>query len=155
MAGIDFTATSGSITLASATAKTCLQVKSASNQGVWIKGLRVTGGQAAGGTDAAVLVKQTVSSTNFGSASSNSAVSGAINDMMTVTLNTTLTGNFTSEPTSPTDVGDYVYFNPEAGYEVLWPRAEWRFVKPGQARNFTLTAVSCTPTIALTVLCEE
>jgi len=148
MAGIDFTATSGSITLASATAKT-------SNQGVWIKGLRVTGGQAAGGTDAAVLVKQTVSSTNFGSASSNSAVSGAINDMMTVTLNTTLTGNFTSEPTSPTDVGDYVYFNPEAGYEVLWPRAEWRFVKPGQARNFTLTAVSGTPTIALTVLCEE
>lgn len=153
MAGLEFTATSGYVSL-STSEKTCIQIKAPSSQGVWLKGTRVTGGQAAGGTDAAVKMRQTLSTANFGT-SGSTATTGPTNDWMSQSVNSTCGANFSAEPTSPTDLGDYTYFNPEAGYEILWPRSEWRFIKPGSARNISLTAVSGTPSVAVTATCEE
>jgi len=154
MAGTLFTASSGDVALASATAKTCLQIKASASTGVYCKGFRVVGIQAAGGTDAAVKLRATRSTGSFGTAT-GAGYAAKTDPDRAVAIQATVSYNFTAEPTSPTDQYDYAAFNPESGFTEIWPRDLWLFIPAGAALNFELTAVSGTPGIRVTAFCEE
>lgn len=154
MAGVVAHVNSAECALVASTAKTVLQIKAATNQRVLIKGLRFFGKQAAGGTDGVVKVRMTRSTANFGTGSSATPGKNDPNDGETI--QTTAAGNFTVEPTSPSDSGLWWELQPQGGIEEFLPPGMEIKVPGGQAVNFEFTAPSAnTPTVMLTATFEE
>lgn len=152
MAGVQFSVNSGEVALAAATAKSLLQVKAAANQRVLIRGIKILGKQAAGGTDAVVKVRLTRSTANFGTFTA--ATPGKSNPSNGETLQTTAGSNATVEPTSPADGGIWWEVQPQSGViEFLPPGMEIQ-VPGGQSVQFEATS-SGTPTLLVTATCEE
>ena len=154
MAGLRCKASSGAASaLVSATAKTILQLKAPTNQRLVVTGFILYGAQAAGGTDAAVKVRMTRSTANFGTGTG--VTPKAINPSDGETPQATVSSLFSAEPTSPTDASDYRYFNPESGLEVYFPWNAYLEVPGGQSIQWEFTSVSGTPSVGVTVLYEE
>ena len=152
MAGVGFSVNSGECTLVAATAKTLLQVKAATNQRVLIRGLKILGKQAAGGTDPVVKVRMTRSTANFGTGST--ATPSKSNPSNGETLQTSCAANFTVEPTSPTDTGQWWEVQPQSGViEFLPPGMEIQ-VPGGQSVQFEALSTG-TPTLLVTAIVEE
>lgn len=152
MAGVQFSVNSGEVALAAATAKSILQVKAASNQRVLIRGIKILGKQAAGGSDAVVKVRMTRSTANFGTFTG--ATANKANPSNGETLQTTCGSNASVEPTSPTDGGLWWEVQPQGGViEFLPPGLEVQ-VPGGQSVQFEATS-SGTPTLLMTVTAEE
>ena len=152
MAGVQWSVNSGEVTLAAATPRSVLQVKAAANQRVLIRGLRILGKQAAGGTDAVVKVRLTRSTANFGTFTS--ATPGKANPSNGETIQTACGANASAEPTSPVDGGLWWEVQPQSGViEFLPPGLEVQ-VPGGQSVQFEATS-SGTPTLLITVTAEE
>jgi len=150
MAGLYLNVTSGEFALTANTAQS-LQVKAPANQRLVIRGIRIFGKSAAGGTDVPVKVRMTQSSANFGSGSA--AVVGKNNQIDPETAQGTYT-LLTTEPTSPTDGGIEWEVQPQSGIiEFLAPKLEIP-VPGGKAVNFQFTSVA-TPTMTITLAVEE
>lgn len=153
MAGVAFTVNSGEVTLVANTAKTVLQIKAATNQRVLVKGLKLLGKQAAGGTDAVCKVRMTRSTANFGTAGSTPAP-GKLNPSNGETIQTSFGANFSAEPTSPTDSGLWWEVQPQGGVIEALPPGSWIEVPGGQSVNFEFTS-SGTPVVLVTATAEE
>jgi len=152
MAGLILHANSGEVSLAASTPKTVLQIKAPTNQRLVLTSLRLLGKQPAGGTDTPVKVRITRSTANFGT---GSAVTPAKNDPTdSETVQSTAAGNFTVEPTSPTDGGLWYEFSPQAG--IIEPFAPGQEIKipGGQALNVECTAAA-TATVLVTATYQE
>ncbi len=143
---------SGETALVANTAKTLLQIQAATNQRVVVKGLKILGKQAAGGTDAVVKVRMTRSTANFGS--SSSATAGKANTSNGETLQTSCAKTFTVEPTSPTDSGLQWEIQPQSGVIEFIPPGMEVHVPGGNAVNFEATSTG-TPTLLVTAIFEE
>lgn len=152
MAGLIWTANSGEVTLSAATAKTVLQVKAPSNQRVTLKTLSILGKQSAGGTDAVCKVRITRSTANFGTGTA--ATPGKTDTAWAETIQSTVAGNFTVEPTSPTDTGLWYEVQPQSGLIVPFPPGQEPRIPGGAALNVEITS-SGTPTLLVTVTAEE
>lgn len=152
MAGVLAHARSAEAALVAATAKTMLQIKAATNQRAVIKALRLFGKQAAGGTDTVVLIRMTRSTANFGTGTT--LTPNKNNPSNGETLQTTCSGNFTSEPTSPTDGGLAWEVQPQSGIIEFLPPGMDIEVPGGQAVNFECTSAG-TPTMMLGASFEE
>jgi hypothetical protein len=152
MAGVLANVNSAEVTLAASTAKTVLQVKAASNHRVVIRNLRIMGKQAAGGTDPVVKVRLTRSTANFGTGTGATPQKNNPND--DETIQTTASGNFTVEPTSPTDGGIWWEVQPQSGVIEFLPPGQEIIVPGGQAANFEATSTG-TPTLTITAGIEE
>lgn len=153
MAALTFHVNSGEVALAAATAKTVLQIKAPANQRVVVKGLRIFGKQAAGGSDPVVKVRMTRSTANFGTGTS--ATPGKNDPSDSETIQSTAASNFTVEPTSPTDSGLWWEFQPQLGIEEFLPLDMVIKIPGGQSVNFEMTTPSGTPTVMMTATCEE
>lgn len=153
MAGLKLWATSGECALVASTAKTLLQIKAPTNQRLVVRGLRILGKQAAGGTDAVVKVRLTRSTANFGTAA-GSATTGKLNPSNGETAQGTYGANFSAEPTSPTDAGLLWEVQPQAGVIEFYPPGMEIEVPGGQAVNIECTSTG-TPTLAVTATVEE
>lgn len=152
MARLRLAVTSGEVTLSASTAKSVLQVKAPTNQRIVITGLKFLGKQAAGGTDAAVKVRMTRSTTSFGTFSG--ATVGKLNPSNGETAQGTYGANATVEPLTPTDGGLLWEFNPQGGIiEALPPNGEIE-VPGGQSVQFEMTSTG-TPTVVATCNAEE
>jgi hypothetical protein len=152
MAGVIAHVNSGEVALVAATAKSCLQIKAATNQRSLIRALRITGKQPAGGTDTPLKLRMTRSTANFGTGSSATPAKNDPNDGETI--QTSAASNFTVEPTSPTDGGIWWEIQPQAGViEFLPPGMEIK-IPGGQSVQFEATSAG-TPTITITATFEE
>jgi hypothetical protein len=152
MAGLLCHVNSGEVALVAATAKTVLQIKAAANQRVILKGIKLFGKQAAGGTDVPVKVRITRSSANFGTLTG--ATPAKNNPSNGETIQTTCGSNATVEPTTPTDGGVWWEVQPQSGViEFIPPGLELQ-IPGGQAINFECTS-SGTPTVMLVASFEE
>jgi hypothetical protein len=144
MAGVLAHVNSGEFALVGATPKTGLQIKAAAQQRAIVSSIRLMGKQPAGGTDTPVKVRLTRSTANFGTGSV--CTPGKNDPSDSETLQTTVAGNFTVEPTTPTDGGLWWEVQPQAGViELLMPGQEIK-VPGGQALNIELTSAA-TPTV--------
>lgn len=152
MAGLRLLVNSGECVMVAATAKTLLQVKAATNQRVIIRSIRCTGKQPAGGTDTPGKLRMTRSTANFGTGTV--ATAGKSNPSNGETIQTAFAGNFSAEPTSPTDSGLWWEVQPQSGVIEFLPPGSEIEVPGGQAANFELT-IAGTPTVLLTVGIEE
>jgi hypothetical protein len=152
MAGLLLNVNSAECVLVASTAKTLLQLKAPANQRLKLRGLKILGKQAAGGTDAVVKVRMTRSTANFGTGTA--ATPGKANPSNGETVQSTAAGNFTVEPTSPTDGGLWWEVQPQSGViEFLPPGLEVE-VPGGQSIQFEATSTG-TPTLIVTALYEE
>lgn len=152
MAGVLCHVNSAECALVAATAKTLLQVKAATNQRVLIKGLRIMGKQSAGGTDAVVKIRMTRSTANFGTGTG--ATPGKNDPGDAETVQTTCAGNFTVEPTTPSDSGLWWEIQPQTGVIEFLPPDLVIKVPGGASANFEATS-SGTPTLLITATFEE
>lgn len=152
MAGIIAHVSSGEVALVAATAKTVLQIKAAANQRALLRSLRITGKQAAGGTDTPLFCRLTRSTANFGT---GTPVTPAKNDPTDdETIQTSAARNFSSEPTSPTDALIAWEIQPQSGIiEFLPPGLEIK-IPGGQSLNIEMTS-SGTPTVLVSAAFEE
>lgn len=143
---------SGEVALVASTAKSLLQIKAAANQRVLVKGIKIMGKQAAGGTDAVVKVRMTRSTANFGTFTGATPAKNDPNDGETI--QTTCGSNATVEPTTPTDGGLWWEVQPQSGViEFIPPGMEIK-VPGGQAVQFEATSTG-TPTLVVTASFEE
>lgn len=144
------------VTLVAATANEVLQVKAATNQRSVLKKLILTGESAAGGTDAVVRGRLTLSTANFGTFMGTVAKAKA-NPSNGETIQTAFAGDTTggTRPTTPTDLGVYFSFNPQGGIDVtpLLPKGGQQ-IPGGQAVNVELTSAG-TPTVRGQATVEE
>lgn len=155
MAGLDLHVTSGEVACAaSAAVKTVLQIKAPTNQRLVVIGFKVMGKSAAGGTDPGVKLRLTRSTSNFGTGSS--ATPAKLNPSNGETVQSTAFGNFTIEPTSPSDCGVTYEVNPQSGVIEYYPFDKPWPVPGGQSLQIEATAVSGqTPTLAYTFAYSE
>lgn len=154
MAGLNLDVTSGEVALVAATAKTVLQVKAPSNQRLLVKGMKIMGKAAAGGTDTPTKVRITRNSSSFGTGTSGTPVKK--NPSLSETIQSTSFYNFTIEPTSPTDAGVMYEVNPQTGLIEYFPFDQPIHVPGGQSLQVELTSPSgSTPTFAVTLSYEE
>jgi hypothetical protein len=152
MAGVLCHVNSGECTLVASTAKSLLQIKAATNQRVLVKGLKIMGKQAAGGTDAVVKVRMTRNTANFGTFTGATASKNDPNDGETI--QTTCGSNASVEPTSPTDGGLWWEVQPQSGViEFIPPGMEIK-VPGGQSVQFEATSTG-TPVLTITATFEE
>jgi hypothetical protein len=154
MAGLKLSVTSGEVALVAATAKTLLQIKAPTNQRVLVKGLKVMGKSAAGGTDTPVKIRVTSSSANFGTAGAT-PTPGKRNPSNGETPQSTVGSNFSAEPTSPTDRGVLYEVSPQSGVIEPFPFDNPYEIPGGQSLQVEATAPVGTPTIAVTLDYEE
>lgn len=152
MAGVQFSVNSGEVALVAATPKSLLQIKAASNQRVLIRGLKIMGKQAAGGTDAVVKVRLTRSTASFGTFTGATANKG--NPSNGETLQTTCGSNASVEPTTPTDGGIWWEVQPQSGVIEFYPPGLEIQVPGGQSVQLEATSTG-TPTLTVTATCEE
>ncbi len=152
MAGLVCSATSGEVALVAATAKTVLQIKAPTNQRVTMKKLVITGKQAAGGTDAPVLVRLTRSTANFGTGTGVTPIK--LDPGMGETVQSTSAKNFTVEPTSPTDALMSFEVQPQSGIIEPYGFGAEPKIPGGQSLNIELTSAA-TPTLTVTAIFEE
>jgi hypothetical protein len=152
MAGVLFSVNSGEVSLVASTPKSALQVKAAANQRVLIRGLKILGKSAAGGTDPVVKVRMTRSTANFGTFSA--ATPNKLNPSNGETLQTTCGANATVEPTAPTDGGLWWEVQPQSGLIEFYPPGQEIQVPGGQSVQFEATSTG-TPTLLITATCEE
>ncbi len=152
MAGVGFNVNSGEVALVAATPKTVLQIKAPANQRVLLKGLRLFGKAAAGGTGVPVKIRMTRSTANFGTLS---AATPAKNDPTDdETLQTTAGANATVEPTTPTDSGIWWEVPDQSGVIEFLPPGQEIKIPGGQSVNFECTSTG-TPTVMLQAFGEE
>jgi hypothetical protein len=152
MAGQLAHVTSGEVTLVANTAKSCLQIKAATNQRVIVEALRITGKQPAGGTDTPVKVRMTRSTANFGTFSA--ATPAKNNPSNGETIQTTCGSNASVEPTSPTDGGLWWEVQPQSGVIEFYPPDMRIEVPGGQSIQFEATSPG-TPILTMTATFEE
>lgn len=153
MAGLLLRVNGGEAALVAATAKTMLQVKAPTNQRLLVTGLRMFGKQAAGGSDVVVKVRMTRSTANFGTGTA--ATPGKNNPSNGETIQSSCAGNFSVEPTSPTDSGLWWELQPQNGIIEFQPDKKPIEVPGGQAVNFEFTSPSGTPTVLMEADYEE
>src|SRR5579863_5399935 len=129
---------SGECTLVAATEKTLLQLKAATNVPIKITKITPWGKQAAGGTDAPSKIRLTLSTANFGTAT-GTTTPGHKDPHYTETFQGTYSQNFTTEPTSPTDLTIWGELNPQLmvvdPQDILYPV----IVPGGDAINIAAT----------------
>jgi hypothetical protein len=152
MAGLVLYVNGAETTLVAATAKTLLQVKAPTNQRLVVKGLKFMGKMAAGGTDPVVKIRLTRSTANFGTGTG--ATPAKANPSNGETVQSTAAGNFTVEPTSPTDGGLQWELQPQSGVIEFIPPGVWIDVPGGQSAQFEATS-SGTPILCATAIYEE
>jgi hypothetical protein len=152
MAGVLFHVNSGEVSLSASTAKTVLQIKSATNQRVKIKHIRILGKQPAGGTDTPIKVRLTRSTGSFGTGSAATLAKNDPSD--SETLQTTANAAFTVEPTTPTDGGLWWEVPPQSGIEEFLPFGDEIRIPGGASVNFECTSPG-TPTLMIEVSGEE
>lgn len=152
MAGVRANVNSGEVTLVASTAKTVLQITAATNQRVLLKGLRIFGKQAAGGTDVPIKIRMTRSTANFGTGTT--ATPGKNDPTDSETLQTSAKSNFTVEPTTPTDSGLWWELPPQIGIEEFLPFDLPIPIPGSQSVNFEFTSTG-TPTVMMTATFEE
>jgi hypothetical protein len=152
MAGLICSVNSGEVSLAAATAKTVLQIKAPANQRVLIKALRILGKQDAGGTDKPLKVRATRSTANFGTGSA--ATPGKRNPSNGETVQTAAAGNFTVEPTTPSDSGQWWEVQPQSGLEEFFGPGDEIEIPGGQSWQLEMTS-NATPVVLATVDFEE
>ena len=152
MAGLLLHVNSGEAALVAATAKTMLQIKAPANQRLLVKALRIFGKQAAGGTDAVVRVRMTRSTANFGTGTA--ATPAKNNPSLPETIQSSAAGNFSGEPTSPTDGGLWWELQPESGIIEFQPTGLAIEVPGGAAVNFEFLGAD-TPTVMIQASYEE
>lgn len=148
MAGVLANVNSGEVSLVAATAKTVLQLKAPANQRLLIQSVRILGKQPAGGTDTPIKVRLTQSSANFGTGSA--ATPGKNNPSDSETLQASASSNFSVEPTSPTDSGEWWEVQPQAGIIEFLPPGKEIVVPGGHAVNFECTSAA-TPVLLVTL----
>lgn len=153
MAGLYFQVTSGEVALVANTPKTVLQIKAPTNQRVKVKSIRIMGKQPAGGTDTPTKVRLTQSSANFGT-STGAATIGKRNPVDPETIQTSAGYNFTAEPTTPTDSGDWWEVQPQSGAGESYYPGDEIIIPGGHALNIECTNPG-TPTMTVTCICEE
>lgn len=150
MAGIRFHINSGEVALINGT-KTVLGIIAPANQRIIIKSLRITGKQAAGGTDAPILLKfQRSSNTGTGTTATPVKFDPTDDEI----LQSTGKGNFTIEPTGAVDSGLWWEVQLQGGVEEFLPPGQELIIPGGQMGYFTGVATT-TPTILITATCEE
>lgn len=152
MAGLLWHVNSGEVTL-STSALSVLQIKAPTNQRVLIKGLKLMGKQAAGGTDGVVKIRMTRSTANFGTFTGATPAKNDPTD--SETIQTTCGSNASLEPTTPSDGGLWWEVQPQSGViEFLPPGMEIK-IPGGQSVQFEATAPAGTPKMTLVASCEE
>jgi hypothetical protein len=155
MAYLKIFATSTALSVSASSTLNLLQVKAPSNQVVLIRGIRFAGNSAAGGVDVPVKYRLTRSTANFGSSSSNSAVTGKQDPGRAETIQSTITGNLTTPPTSPTDTGDLWYVSPQTCYEIIFPADQPIIIPGGASVQIEATTGSTAASPEVTFLVEE
>lgn len=154
MAGVNFYVNSGEVSVNGSTTKTILQIKAPTNQRVLVRGIRVYGKAAAGGTDTPCKVRLTRNSANFGTGSAATPSKNDPNDGETI--QTTANSNFTVEPTSPTDAGYWNEVQPQSGIIDYFPPDRPIEVPGGQSLQVEVTTPTATAqTLLATLMCEE
>jgi hypothetical protein len=152
MAGLICSVNSGEATLVASTPKTLLQLKAATNQRAKLKSLKFLGKQTAGGLDAVVKIRLTRSTGSFGTGSA--ATPGKLDPSMSETVQTTASANFSAEPTSPTDTGQWYEVQPQSGLIEFFPTGLEVLIPGGAALNIEATSTG-TPTFLVTAIFEE
>jgi len=152
MAGLLLYGNSGEAALVASTAKTMLQIKAPANQRVLVRSLRLFGKQPAGGTDPVVKIRMTRSTANFGTGSS--VTPGKNNPSNGETIQSVWAGNFSVEPTSPTDGGLWWELQPQSGIIELLAADKPIEIPGGQSAQFECTSTG-TPTIMISAGAEE
>ena len=154
MAGILLNITSVEQALVANTAKTVLQIKAPANQRVIVKAVKFFGKAAAGGTGVPIKVRLTRSTANFGTAGTTQAVISKNDPTDDETVQTTVGGNFTAEPTTPTDAGLQYEVPDQSGIIEFLPPGQEIKIPGGQALNIEMTSTG-TPTVIAQAICEE
>lgn len=152
MAAVIWHVNSGEVTLVASTAKSALQIKAPTNQRVILRGLKLLGKQAAGGTDPVVKIRLTRSTANFGTFTGATPSKNDPSDAETI--QTTCGSNASVEPTSPTDGGLWWEVQPENGLIEFMPPGLEIKIPGGQSVQFECTSTG-TPTLLVTATCEE
>jgi hypothetical protein len=152
MAGLMLLGNSGEVTLVASTAKSLLQIKAPANQRVVVHSIRMTGQQAAGGTDTPLKLRMTRSTANFGTFSP--VTPGKQNPSDGETVQSTWGSNASVEPTSPTDSGLWWNWQPQAGIIEFLPPGMKIEIPGGQSVQFEATS-GATPIVLLTIGAEE
>lgn len=134
------------------TAKSCLQIKSAANQRVLVRQLRIFGKQPAGGTDTPLKIRMTRSTANFGTFTAQTAAKN--NPSNGETVQTSIGQNATVEPTAPTDTNLWWELQPQLGIEEFLPLTQPIEIPGGQSVQFEFTSGS-TPTVMMEATFEE
>lgn len=152
MAALRLAVNSAEVVLVAATAKTALQIKAPTNQRLKITQISVLGKSAAGGTDTPLKIRLTRSTANFGTGTA--ATPGKVDPAWAETVQSTAAGNFSAEPTSPTDSGTWFEVQPQVGIILPFPPGTEILIPGGNALNIEATSTA-TPTILVTVWYEE
>lgn len=153
MAGILLKAHSGDVTLAASTAKTILQIKTGNNRAIlraWFLG----GKQPAGGVDVPLAFRWTRNTASFGTGSSAAL---HLNDPQATdhTVLTTAFGNFTVEPTTPTDTGEDGVLQPQLYIGPIYLPIDRQIIIPANQSLQLECTSTMTPVVHAWVLIEE
>ena len=153
MAGVLLRVNSGEVALVAATAKSVFQLKAPANQRLIVKGIRLFGKSAAGGTDTVIRVRLTRNSAAFGTFTAATPSKNDPTDSETV--QSTAGSNASIEPTTPTDGGLWWEIQPQAGVmESLAPGTEIK-IPGGQSIQFEFLSPAGTPTVLVECDYEE
>ena len=153
MAGLKLKITSGEVATVNGV-KTLLQIKAAANQRVVIRGIRIFGKDLTTTTNAPVKIRMTRSTSAFGSSASSVGVIAKNDPSDAETIQTTVTSNFNSEPTSPTDAGLWWELQPQTLLEEFYGPGEEIKIPGGQSLQFEVTA-GAVSTMVISVDAEE
>ena len=152
MAGLTFRANSGDVSLVANTPKTVLQVKAPTNQRVRVTAREITVKDAPSSTNTGIKIRYTYSTANFGTGTAVTPVK--IDQGRPESINSTAASNFSTEPTSPTDLGDPLYIQYGSGIVEDYSVARSPWIGGGAAINVECTAPA-SATISITLTCEE
>jgi hypothetical protein len=151
MAGLNYAAASGEITLTAATAKTLIQITAPANQAVKVKQINITGKQPAGGTDTPLKIRIT-RSTAGGTATAGTAYK--LDPARGETIQSVVKTAFTIEPTTPTDTWLWFEFQPQSGLFYPIPFGQDLIIPGGGQLNVEATSGS-TPIVLASIVAEE
>lgn len=151
MADLNFKISTGEASITS-TAKTVIAIVAPTNQRVKIKGVKVWG-KGTSNTDTPVKV-ELITATGISGGTVGSVVTQKTDTEMGETIQSTITGNYSVEPTYTSPVIDMFEVHPQTGVADYYPTDFEVKLKGGTGFAVRLTSNQA-ETMAVTLLCEE
>jgi hypothetical protein len=152
MSALNYVIASGETALSAGVAKTLIAISAPANQRIKIKGVEIFG-KGVTSTDTPVKV-ELVCAASIASGTPGTVTTIKNPTNMPETVQATVAGNYTAEPTYTTALSRVLECHPQSGFPYMFPMNDEIIVGGGSAFGVRLTSTQA-ETYSLNLVCEE